>query len=162
MYLRRLGFTLDNTPFASHAQYFRDALVLDNTFDSDLKDPLPLQRFMDATLFDPSTPLPPLRHPNGVTESEPGSPAQSQAPFPILHRSHRLQQPSAPIHTLATPYEPATRHRHETTDDGTAHMPGISGPCRQTRARFSMWCLRLSGISMGQFPDPAGPRTLAR
>lgn len=82
MYLRRLGFTVDNTPFASHAQYFRDALVLDNTFDSDLKDPVPLQRFMEATLFDPSTPLPPLRHPNGVTESEPGSPAQSQAPLP--------------------------------------------------------------------------------
>lgn len=82
MYLRRLGFTVDNTPFATHAQYFRDALVLDNTFDSDLKDPVPLQRFMQATLFDPSTPLPPLRHPNGVTESEPGSPTQPQAPLP--------------------------------------------------------------------------------
>lgn len=75
MYLRHLGFTVDTTPFASHAQYFRDALVLDNTFDSDLKDPMPLQRFIQATLFDPSTPLPPFRRPNGVTESESGSPA---------------------------------------------------------------------------------------
>ena len=39
LYLRQLGFIIGNEPFASNAQYFRDALVLDNTFDPDFKDP---------------------------------------------------------------------------------------------------------------------------
>ncbi len=30
LYLRSLGFDIDNEPFQKHAKYFRDALVLDN------------------------------------------------------------------------------------------------------------------------------------
>ncbi len=61
MYLRRLGFTVDNEPFASNARYFRDALALDNTFDPDFKDSEPLNRFMEKTLFNPDITLEDLR-----------------------------------------------------------------------------------------------------
>lgn len=61
LYLRRLGFTIGNEPFSSEARYFRDALVLDNTFDPDFKNPVPLRRFMEKTLFDPSIVLNSLR-----------------------------------------------------------------------------------------------------
>lgn len=60
-YLRGLGYRIDNRPFAGHARYFRDALVLDNTFDPDLKDHAPLARFVRAALFDPTIPLRDLR-----------------------------------------------------------------------------------------------------
>ena len=61
LYLRQLGFDVDNTPFATHAQYFRAALALSSTFDPDFKNPEPLEQFMDAVLFDPSVRLESLR-----------------------------------------------------------------------------------------------------
>lgn len=61
LYLRQLGFIIGNEPFASNAQYFRDALVLDNTFDPDFKDPAPLRRFMEKALFNSSIELENLR-----------------------------------------------------------------------------------------------------
>ena len=70
LYLRQLGFTIGNEPFASNAQYFRDALVLDNTFDPDFKDPAPLRRFMEKTLFDPSIELGNLRDPPSSIRNE--------------------------------------------------------------------------------------------
>ena len=71
LYLRQLGFTITNEPFASNSRYFRDALVLDNTFDPDFKDPAPLRRFMEKALFDPSTELNDLRSPADGTDSQP-------------------------------------------------------------------------------------------
>ena len=61
LYFRQLGFTISDEPFASNAQYFQDALVLDNTFDPDFKNPAPLRRFMEKMLFDPSIELKDLR-----------------------------------------------------------------------------------------------------
>ncbi|MBF9696325.1 Fic family protein [Bifidobacterium dentium] len=61
IYLRRLGFTVVNKPFASNARLFRDALALDNTSDPDFKDPAPLNRFIEKTLFDSSITLERLR-----------------------------------------------------------------------------------------------------
>ena len=61
LYLRQLGFIIGNEPFASNAQYFRDALVLDNTFDPDFKDPAPLRRFMEKALFNSPIELENLR-----------------------------------------------------------------------------------------------------
>ncbi len=57
----KIGFTIDNEPFASNARYFRDALALDNTFDPDFKDSEPLNRFMEKTLFNPDITLEDLR-----------------------------------------------------------------------------------------------------
>lgn len=57
LYLRRLGFTVGSEPFASHARYLRDALVLDNILNPAFKDPAPLRRFMERTLFNPSIEL---------------------------------------------------------------------------------------------------------
>lgn len=57
IYLRCLGFTVVNKPFASNARLFRDALALDNTSDPDFKDPAPLNRFIEKTLFDSSITL---------------------------------------------------------------------------------------------------------
>ena len=48
LYLRFLGFVLDNQPFAQHSQYFRDALVLANASDRQLQNNQPLQGFMRA------------------------------------------------------------------------------------------------------------------
>lgn len=61
LYFRQLGFTISDEPFASNSQYFRDALVLDNTFNPDFKNPAPLRRFMEKMLFDPSIELKDLR-----------------------------------------------------------------------------------------------------
>lgn len=57
LYLRRLGFTVGSEPFASHARYLRDALVLDNILNPAFKGPAPLRRFMERTLFNPSIEL---------------------------------------------------------------------------------------------------------
>ena len=58
-YLRSLGVRVNNEPFAEHAVYFRDALVLDNA-PRPHRDPEPLRRFVRA-LFDPSVALADLR-----------------------------------------------------------------------------------------------------
>lgn len=65
LYLRHLGFAIDNTPFAEHSQYFRDALVLANASDRELRTDEPLRRFVDAALFEPNTPLDSLRGNSG-------------------------------------------------------------------------------------------------
>lgn len=57
LYLERLGFRIGSEPFASHARYFRDALVLDNTFNPAFKDSAPLRLFMEKMLFNPSIEL---------------------------------------------------------------------------------------------------------
>lgn len=57
LYLERLGFAISGEPFASHARYFRDALVLNNTFNPAFRDLRPLRSFMEKTLFDPSIKL---------------------------------------------------------------------------------------------------------
>ncbi|MBF9690487.1 Fic family protein [Bifidobacterium dentium] len=76
MYLGQLGFAVGNEPFARNARYFRDALALDNTFDPDFKDPEPLRRFMERTLFDPSVRLEDLRsgHSANIQPDHDGSP----------------------------------------------------------------------------------------
>lgn len=71
MYLRSLGFELDNTPFAEHSQYFRDALVLANTSNSQLATKEPLFRFMDNLLFDANWPLSGLRTQSTESPIEP-------------------------------------------------------------------------------------------
>jgi fido (protein-threonine AMPylation protein) len=43
LYLRSLGFQVDKQPFADNAQYFRDALVLDNTTNLAFKNGKPLE-----------------------------------------------------------------------------------------------------------------------
>lgn len=81
LYLRQLGFDVDNTPFATHAQYFRDALALSSTFDPDFKNPEPLERFMDAVLFDPSVRLESLRGAQ-YGDQRSAEPAQPSLPLP--------------------------------------------------------------------------------
>lgn len=54
LYLERLGFRIGSEPFASHARYFRDALVLDNTLDPSFRNPNPLRRFMEKALYSDS------------------------------------------------------------------------------------------------------------
>ena len=51
LYFEWLGFTVSSDAFSSDAQYFRDALVLDNTLNPDFRDPAPLRRFMEKALF---------------------------------------------------------------------------------------------------------------
>lgn len=45
LYLRSLGFDIDNQPFADNAEYFRDALVLANTSNPKFKTEQPLDDF---------------------------------------------------------------------------------------------------------------------
>lgn len=74
LYLRFLGFEVNNEPFARHSQYFRDALTLDNASDPDLKDDEPLRRFTRALLFDPTIELDSLRestHHEGIDPTNP-------------------------------------------------------------------------------------------
>ena len=61
LYLRFLGFDVNNEPFARHSQYFRDALALANASNPELKTDKPLRAFTEARLFDPSAQLPSLR-----------------------------------------------------------------------------------------------------
>lgn len=61
LYFKWLGFKVNSESFASDARYFRDVLVLDNTLDPGFRDPAPLRRFMEKTLFNPSIELEELR-----------------------------------------------------------------------------------------------------
>ena len=61
LYLRFLGFDVNNEPFARHSQYFRDALALVNASDPAFKTAEPLQLFVKALLFDSSVQLKSLR-----------------------------------------------------------------------------------------------------
>lgn len=61
LYLRHLGFHIDNTPFAEHSQYFRDALALANASDRALRTSEPLMRFAEAALFESGLSLESLR-----------------------------------------------------------------------------------------------------
>ena len=49
MYLRSLGFHVDNTPFRDHSKYFRDALALDNFLEN--RKPEYLKMFTENLLF---------------------------------------------------------------------------------------------------------------
>lgn len=61
LYFEWLGFTVSSEAFTSDAQFFRDALVLDNTLDPGFRDSAPLRRFMEKALFEPSIELAGLR-----------------------------------------------------------------------------------------------------
>ena len=61
LYLRFLGFDVNNEPFARHSQYFRDALALANASDPAFKTAEPLRLFVKALLFDSSVQLKSLR-----------------------------------------------------------------------------------------------------
>lgn len=73
IYLNFLGFKIDNKPFADNSQYFRDALVLANTSDPELQTEEPLQRFVQAALFDHTIQLHSLRE-KPATPSDPADP----------------------------------------------------------------------------------------
>lgn len=83
LYLRRLGFTVDSEPFASHAQYLRDALVLDNILNPAFKDPAPLRRFMERTLFNPSIELENLLKSSSMDSHRFGQSEGSRGDIPV-------------------------------------------------------------------------------
>lgn len=105
LYLRQLGFTITNEPFASNSQYFRDALVLDNTFNPNFKNPTPLRRFMEKALFDPSINLDNLRHSTVNTDLQPDTESPSMEIEPP--ESSSLPDPDPSITEGGLPGVPA-------------------------------------------------------
>lgn len=83
LYLRRLGFTVGSEPFASHARYLRDALVLDNILNPAFKDPAPLRRFMERTLFNPSIELENLLKSSSMDSHRFGQSEGSRGDIPV-------------------------------------------------------------------------------